>query len=120
MNDDQTLDFVCPHCGGPLHLVGHRDVECKHRHRFTVPQVVLEQARTSSQATWQAVRALRQRAQTQRWAARDPELYRLADADQLAASAAEDDRAADLLQKQAHALDLTLWRMETGDGDDPG
>lgn len=112
MNDaEQQLTFVCPHCGGPLHAVGAGDVECKHEHRFTLAEVVLEQARASSQATWQAVKALRQRAQAQRWAAEDPELYGIGDAAQLESSAAADEEAADLLQTQAQALDLTLWSL---------
>jgi uncharacterized Zn finger protein (UPF0148 family) len=113
------LAFACPHCGGPLHAAVDGTVECKHKHRFTVSEVMQEQTRTSSQATWLAVKALRERAQTSRWAARDPELYGLGDAQQLEESAAEDEKHADVLQKQAQALDLTLWRISRqaeGDG----
>jgi uncharacterized Zn finger protein (UPF0148 family) len=108
---DGTLAFACPHCGGPLHVVEDGAVECKHKHRFTVGEVLLEQTRTSSQATWLAVKALSERAQTNRWAARDPELYGLGDAQKLEDAAAEDERTAAVLQKQAQALDLTLWRI---------
>jgi uncharacterized Zn finger protein (UPF0148 family) len=112
------LPFACPHCGGPLHVTEDGDVECKHKHRFTVSEVMQEQTRTSSQATWLAVKALKERAETSRWAARDPELYGLGDVETLEASAAEDERTAEVLQKQAQALDLTLWRIsETTDGD---
>jgi uncharacterized Zn finger protein (UPF0148 family) len=111
MSADETLSFVCPHCGGPLHVVEHGGVECRHKHRFRVSEVVVEQTRASSQATWEAVRALRQRAQTHRWAAREPDLYGLGNAEELQASAADDERAADLLQTQAQALDLTLSRL---------
>jgi hypothetical protein len=108
----ETLTFACPHCGGPLHVVADgAGVECKHEHRFSVADVLVEQARTSSQATWEAVKALKQRAEAQRWAARDPELHGLRDSRQLEAAAVEDERAADLLRVQAQALDLTLWRI---------
>jgi hypothetical protein len=111
-DSQQTLAFPCPHCGGPLHVVETTDVECKREHRFTLTEVMAEQARTSSRATWEAVDALHQRAQTARWAARDPDLYQMGDADALEKSAAEDDRIADVLRKQAQMLDLTLWRVE--------
>jgi uncharacterized Zn finger protein (UPF0148 family) len=117
-SDSEVLTFACPHCGGPLHVVADGGVECKHEHRFTVGEVLLEQARTSSQATWLAVKALKERAETSRWAARDPELYGLGDARTLEESAAEDERTARELQKQGHALDLTLWRIsQATDGD---
>ncbi|MDX6327159.1 MAG: hypothetical protein QOK15_3513 [Nocardioidaceae bacterium] len=117
-DDSEALAFTCPHCGGPLHVVEDGDVECKRKHKFTVAEVLLEQARTSSQATWLAVTALTERAHTSRWAARDPELYGLGDTRTLEASAAEDERTAALLQKQAQALDLTLWRIsQAAEGD---
>jgi hypothetical protein len=81
--------------------------------------VLLEQARTSSQAAWLAVMALRDRAEASRWAARDPDLYGLGDREQLEKTAADDEESAQILQKQAQALDLTLWRMTqatSGDG----
>jgi uncharacterized Zn finger protein (UPF0148 family) len=109
---DETLAFACPHCGGPLHMVEDGGVECKREHRFTVSEVLHEQARTSSAATWEAVNALHQRAQTARWAARDPDLYKLGDAESLEASAVRDDQAAEVLQHQAQMLDLTLWRLD--------
>ncbi len=115
MNDGTAvLTFPCPHCGGPLHVVDHGDVECKREHRFTVEEVVLEQTRASSRAAWLAVKALRDRAETSRWAARDPDLYGLGDAEQLEASADEDEQTAAQLQVQAQMLDLTLWRISRG------
>lgn len=112
MDDSETsVTFPCPHCGGPLHVVLDGDVECRRKHRFTVSEVLVEQARTSAQAAWQAVTALRQRAQTARWAARDPDLYQLGDAEQLENSAAEDERTADLLRQQAQILDFSVWRL---------
>ena len=119
MSDDaDVLAFACPHCGGPLHVVEDRDVECEHEHRFTVGEVVLEQTRTSAQAAWLAVKALRERAAASRWAASDPALYGLGDPERLEASAAQDEETARLLQVQAQMLDLTLWRMtQTAEGD---
>jgi uncharacterized Zn finger protein (UPF0148 family) len=118
--DDKNgpLPFACPHCGGPLHVAEDGEVECKHKHRFTVSEVMQEQTRTSSKATWLAVTALKERAETSRWVASDPELYGLGDVQKLEESAAEDERTAGVLQKQAQALDLTLWRIsEATDGD---
>lgn len=118
-DSERPLTFACPHCGGPLQVVEDGDVECRREHRFSVGEVLLEQARTSSQAIWLAVNALRERAQTSRYAARDPDLYRLGDADELESSAAADERTAELLQQQAQALDLTTWRISRateGDG----
>jgi len=108
----EHLDFACPHCGGPLHLTAELVVECEEKHRFEVAEVLLEQARTSSRATWQAVRALQERARTSRWAAQDPELYGLGDAKSLEASALADEETARILELQAQSLDLTLWRFE--------
>lgn len=112
-DSEHTLEFSCPHCGGPLHVV-ESDVECKYEHRFTVAEVLLEQARTSSQAAWQAVSALTQRAQTSRWAARDPDLYRMGSAEDLERAAVEDDETAAVLRRQAQMLDLTVWRLSRG------
>jgi uncharacterized Zn finger protein (UPF0148 family) len=126
MSDDTAvLAFACPHCGGPLHVVDNGEVECKHEHRFTVGEVLLEQTRTSSQAAWLAVKALRDRAEASRWAARDPDLYGFGDAERLESSADEDEKTAAQLQVQAQMLDLTLWRISRGtEGDgtpkDPG
>jgi hypothetical protein len=119
MDDNNgPLPFTCPHCFGPLQVTADGDVECKHKHRFKVSEVMQEQTRTSSKATWLAVKALQERAETSRWAARDPELYGIGDAQELEASAAEDERNAGVLQKQAQMLDLTLWRIiEATDGD---
>jgi two-component system, chemotaxis family, protein-glutamate methylesterase/glutaminase len=119
MVDEDPLPFACPHCGGPLHVTEDGDLECKHKHRFTVDEVMQEQTRTSSKATWLAVKALQERAETSRWAARDPELYGLGDAAKLEESATEDEENAAVLQKQAQMLDLTLWRISKateGDG----
>ncbi len=116
-SEPKLLEFACPHCGGPLHIVDN-GVECKHEHRFTLGEVLLEQARTSSQATWLAVKALNERAQTSRWAARDPQLYGLGDGQTLERSAMEDEATARVLQKQAQALDLTLWRISEATGGD--
>lgn len=118
MNDVGTLTFSCPHCGGPLHVIENGHVACEERHKFKLSEVLLEQARTTSRSTWLAVRSLRERAETSRWAARDPELYGLASREELEASADEDTDTADLLQKQAQALDLTIWRMnQVAEGD---
>jgi hypothetical protein len=111
----KTVTFPCPHCGGPLHLVPDGDVECLRKHRFTVGDVLLEQARTSARATWQAVSALRQRAQTARWAAQDPDLYRMGSAEELEKSAADDERTADLLRRQAQLLDASVVRLDHGE-----
>jgi hypothetical protein len=65
---------------------------------------------------WQAVTALQPRAQTARWAARDPDLYKMGDAEELENSAAEDERTADLLRQHAQILDLTVWRLRRSTG----
>lgn len=105
-----TLSFACPHCAGPLHVKTSDQVECKVGHLFTVSEVLLDQTRSAARAAWQAVDALRQRAAAARWAAADPDLYGMADPDELVRSAEEDDRSAEELQRQAQALDLTIWR----------
>lgn len=122
MDGQDTLAFACPHCGGPLHVVADRDgvVECAERHRFKVADVLLEQARTSSRAAWQAVRALQERAETSRWASRDPDLFGIGDAASLEASALADEETARVLQQQAQALDMTLWQLEHAEDDDAG
>ena len=117
--DADVLAFACPHCGGPLHVRQGGDVECEHEHRFTVDEVVLEQTRTGAQAAWLAVKALRERAAASRWAASDPGLYGLGDAQELEASAAEDEETAQVLQVQAQMMDLTLWRLSKGAEGDP-
>lgn len=115
----ETLAFPCPHCRGPLHVVEDGQVECEVGHRFKMAEVLLEQTRTTSRSTWLAVRVLRERAQASLWAATDPELYGLGSREDLEASAAEDEHTAQVLQSQAQALDLTIWRMNQeaeGDG----
>jgi uncharacterized Zn finger protein (UPF0148 family) len=107
----KIVAFACPHCGGPLHIVEEGDVECEREHRFTVSEVLLEQARTSAQATWQAVNALNDRAQASRWAARDPDVYKMGNAEELESSANEDEKTAATLRQQAQMLDLTVWRI---------
>ena len=107
----EVLTFACPHCGGPLHVEDGGAIVCEVRHRFSLGEVLVEQARSSSQATWQAVRALQQRAATARWAANDPDLNGLSDPTQLHESAASDEETAATLQRQAQALDLTIWRL---------
>ena len=120
MTDEQRSDglaFACPHCGGPL-KVAEQELECKRGHRFSVSEVVLEQTRNSSRAAWLAVKALRERAETSRWAAREAQLYGPADSRRMERQAEHDEQTADLLQAQAVMLDLTLWRASLNSDDD--
>jgi two-component system, chemotaxis family, protein-glutamate methylesterase/glutaminase len=117
-NRPEPLAFACPHCGGPLHISEQPGsaVACEVGHRFSVDELVLEQARTSAQATWRAVRALEERARTSRWALAEPELYRITDPDRLRDQAERDEQTARSLRRYASALDLTVGLSSRADG----
>ncbi len=114
----ELLPFACPHCGGPLHVPWPGMVECEVKHLFSTDEVLVEQARTSSKALWQAVAALRERAMTSRWMAEEVEEESPSRREVLERSAAADDHTVDVLLQQATALDALIQSSVTNRGSD--
>jgi hypothetical protein len=93
-------------------------VECEVKHLFSTDEVLVEQARTSSKALWQAVAALRERAMTSRWMAEEVEEESPSRREVLERSAAADDHTVDVLLQQATALDALIQSSVTNRGSD--
>jgi hypothetical protein len=101
--------FICPACGGPLHVLEDGDFECEVRHRYGLEGAVASHTGLTTQALMRAVSSLRDRAAMSRWAAGHPELYPNRDSADLTQAAKLDDEMADVLLRHARAL-----RPETG------